>query len=157
MGRPITNPNREEARECERQWRAANPERARERLRRFRANHPEKSGKWRKEHLAEVHEAERKYREANGEQCAERVRRCQLERYGLTPEDYDRLLRDQNGVCVICGRPPQRKRLHVDHDHETGVVRGLLCYRCNTGIGLFGDSVDRLLGAAHYLQQHSGQ
>ncbi len=58
--------------------------------------------------------------------------------YGITKEEYERLLRFQNGVCWICGRQPQTKRLAVDHDHKTGAVRGLLCANnergCNAAI-----------------------
>jgi hypothetical protein len=46
-------------------------------------------------------------------------------------ELYDRLLGEQGGVCAICGNPPKTRRLHIDHDHKTGKVRGLLCHRCN--------------------------
>ena len=49
----------------------------------------------------------------------------------LLPAEYDRLLARQGGVCLICGRPPQTRRLHVDHDHKTGRIRGLLCMPCN--------------------------
>lgn len=55
-------------------------------------------------------------------------------RYGLTLEDYECMLADQGGACAICGAPPKRNRLHVDHDHKTGVVRGLLCARCNSSL-----------------------
>lgn len=50
---------------------------------------------------------------------------------GVTDEQYERLLAAQGGGCAICGNPPKTRRLHVDHDHKTGAVRGLLCYRCN--------------------------
>lgn len=60
-------------------------------------------------------------------------RRCHLlERYGVTLEDYDKILRKQNGVCKICRKHKNTKRhLVVDHDHITGVIRGLLCDSCN--------------------------
>lgn len=55
--------------------------------------------------------------------------------YGLTREDYYRILSEQNGVCYICERPPEairpRRHLAVDHDHKTGRIRGLLCFNCN--------------------------
>src|SRR5207249_694982 len=50
---------------------------------------------------------------------------------GVTDAEYDRLLAAQGGGCAICGNPPKTRRLHVDHDHKTGEVRGLLCHRCN--------------------------
>lgn len=49
----------------------------------------------------------------------------------ISDEEYARRLAAQDGRCLICGRPPQTRRLHVDHDHKTGQVRGLLCYGCN--------------------------
>lgn len=52
--------------------------------------------------------------------------------YGLTPEQYDDMLRAQGGVCAICKKPPKGNRLHVDHCHETGRIRGLLCVSCNS-------------------------
>lgn len=62
-----------------------------------------------------------------------KVREYELRnRYGITPEDYDRMLEEQGGVCAICeGACPTGRRLAVDHDHETGRVRGLLCVNCN--------------------------
>jgi hypothetical protein len=52
-------------------------------------------------------------------------------KYGLSLEQYEEMLRLQGGTCALCGRPPKTYRLNVDHDHITGRVRGLLCYRCN--------------------------
>lgn len=71
-------------------------------------------------------------------------------KYGLTPTQYDELLRKQDGGCAICGRS-EGVRLGVDHDHTDGSVRGILCQRCNTGIGCFEDSPDRLAKALTYL------
>lgn len=53
-------------------------------------------------------------------------------RYGITPAEYDAILKKQGGVCDICKKPrTQKRRLHVDHDHRNGKVRGILCSRCN--------------------------
>lgn len=73
--------------------------------------------------------------------------------YGITTEDYDKMLKDQGGVCKICGGGPSRgdKLLVVDHCHDTGVVRGLLCNKCNTGIGMFRDDLELLKKAVEYL------
>lgn len=79
-----------------------------------------------------------------------------LERYGITPEIYDRMLADQGGVCAICRRPERDGvSLAVDHCHSSSAVRGLLCHMCNRGIGQLADDPDRLLAAAAYLLQHS--
>lgn len=85
------------------------------------------------------------------------AQRPYLRDYGITLEDYKRLLEAQGGVCAICKRPETKQingkviPLAVDHDHVTKLVRGLLCARCNTGIGQFEDNVDFLLAAADYL------
>lgn len=84
------------------------------------------------------------------------VRKATLKKlYGITPEDYDNLFKKQNGVCDICQLPELTKReyLCVDHDHNTGIVRGLLCYNCNTALGKFMDSKDNLRSAIHYLDK----
>lgn len=89
----------------------------------------------------------------------ERHRRKSLlkRKYGITLEQYDALLAQQGGVCAVCRDPiadPRGFRPHIDHDHETGAVRGVLCYRCNTGLGVFRDSVDNLAAAIEYLKRH---
>ncbi len=72
-------------------------------------------------------------------------------KFGLSKAQYDSLLESQGGVCAICSSPPAGKRLAVDHSHLTGEIRKLLCSRCNTGLGLFGDSPESLKKAAEYL------
>jgi len=72
-----------------------------------------------------------------------------LVKYKLSKEEYYSLIEKANGSCQICGLIP--KQLHVDHDHETGRVRGLLCRKCNTGLGKFGDSETLLYKAIEYL------
>lgn len=79
------------------------------------------------------------------------------QKYGMTPEDYEILRDKQKGVCAICKLLPGNKRLHVDHCHETGRVRGLLCSGCNTGLGSLGDSADNLLSAIAYLAAVEGE
>ena len=78
----------------------------------------------------------------------------QLKRkYGLTRSEFDALYAKQKGRCAICGCKPERP-LHVDHDHRTKAVRGLLCGDCNTGIGLLRESLQTLKNALAYLQSH---
>lgn len=76
--------------------------------------------------------------------------------YGLTLERYDEMVEEQHGGCAICGEPPdgKHKYFHVDHNHETMIVRGLLCSRCNTAIGLFKEDIDRMKLAIKYLEDH---
>ena len=71
-------------------------------------------------------------------------------KYNLTPGEYNQMALNQNGRCAICEQPI---KLHVDHDHETGKVRGLLCQRCNTGSGLFKHDVKILRNAVKYFKK----
>lgn len=74
--------------------------------------------------------------------------------YGITPERFSEMLKEQDGVCRIC-RMPMNPKICIDHDHVTGKVRGLLCHNCNVGLGNFGHLITILLEAAKYLQSHS--
>ena len=72
--------------------------------------------------------------------------------YGFEPGEYEKVLEYQQGVCYICGKPPKPgKNLHVDHDHKTGLTRGLLCWKDNAAVAKFKDDVFLLLRAAVYL------
>ena len=79
-------------------------------------------------------------------------------RYGITSEDYDRMLKEQGGCCKICGsdEPMHRtKYFTVDHCHETGKVRGLLCHPCNVMLGQAQDNINTLEKAIDYLKEHA--
>lgn len=77
-----------------------------------------------------------------------------LAKYGLTREQFDALSETQKGLCAICSGPSRgKKRLSVDHDHETLDIRGLLCDPCNTGLGMFRDNPDLLFAAIRYLMR----
>ena len=82
-----------------------------------------------------------------------------LRRYGMTIEQYDIMLRAQEGRCAICRTDKPKghggKTFHVDHDHTTGRVRGLLCSPCNSGLGHLGDDPDRIRAALAYLEETS--
>lgn len=83
-------------------------------------------------------------------------RRSEMYRlYGITMAEYDTMLKGQGGVCAACGgrEDVKGRRLCVDHDHDTGRVRGLLCHKCNTAIGLGKDSIAWVLGLAGYLME----
>jgi hypothetical protein len=73
--------------------------------------------------------------------------------FGITADDFDAMLAAQGGCCAICGQRPEREAsLHVDHDHLTGRIRGIVCLNCNQGLGKFGDDPAVLERAAAYLR-----
>jgi len=76
-----------------------------------------------------------------------------LKLYGLTLEQYDTMLEAQGGSCVTCGGNNNGKRLVVDHCHKTGKVRGLLCNRCNSAMGLVDDNTNTLNAMIKYLSE----
>ena len=121
----------------------ADPEPMKARARRWQAANPER-----------VAENLRRYQESGRKAAADR--RSHLKRkFGLTVEQYDEMLAAQGGGCAICGRPPRDDiSLHVDHDHDTGQVRGLVCFRCNNALGDFNESQALLVSAAEYLDRH---
>jgi hypothetical protein len=74
-------------------------------------------------------------------------------KYGLSEEGYQELWDRQSGLCAICGKSEEvTRRLHVDHCHDTKIIRGLLCGKCNRGIGMFDDSEELLNSAIAYLR-----
>jgi hypothetical protein len=99
-------------------------------------------------------------RKARYQTNRDRARDLDFQRkYGITLNDYRRMEKDQGGVCAICGQPETGERngkprfLAVDHDHDTGKVRGLLCGKCNPGIGYFDHDADLLECAIAYLKR----
>lgn len=80
-------------------------------------------------------------------------------KYGITLEDYNRMLLEQEGRCAICKELPTGEQpwLHVDHSHETGQVRRLLCFTCNVGLGSFQDDPDLLSKAIVYLKSFDAE
>jgi predicted nucleic acid-binding Zn ribbon protein len=86
------------------------------------------------------------------DRCTATARRRRA--YGLTTSEYRALLDHQRGRCAICDRLPRTRPLHVDHDHRTGLVRGLLCSRCNHDLlGAAHERPDLLRAAAWYLDE----
>lgn len=70
----------------------------------------------------------------------------------MMPGDVDKLLSEQNGVCAIC---KEEVKLCIDHNHETGKVRGLLCQKCNAGVGMLRESLTIVLAVYDYLKKHN--
>ena len=79
-------------------------------------------------------------------------------RYGMTVEEYRQRVDAQHGRCAVCGDEPENGgRLHVDHNHESGAVRDLLCRPCNQALGLARDDPSRLRLMAAYLERHESK
>ena len=96
-----------------------------------------------------------KYRENNRPHIRKIMRNGNLlRRRGITIVDYEKRLEDQGGVCAICGTSDSGRVgvFFVDHCHDTGNVRGLLCRRCNSGLGMFQESAVVLKKALCYMQ-----
>jgi len=106
-------------------------------------------------------EYNKEYRQRNKDKVLEIERKSKLKMaYGITPGQYDAMLKAQDGKCAICStkKPGGRtKMFFIDHCHTNGNVRGLLCMRCNTGLGLFLDNPKFLLNAINYLKENSSE
>ena len=81
--------------------------------------------------------------------------------YGVTIQEYNKLVEEQKGLCAICqlppkGNTPKTSVLHIDHDHETNEIRELLCWACNVGLGMLKDNPQLCDKAAAYLRRHHG-
>jgi hypothetical protein len=100
--------------------------------------------KWEKRNPEKAREYERRHA---GQRMTSYLRR----KYNITKVDYDTFMIAQRGLCAICGGCNKKHRLSVDHCHSSGKVRGLLCKKCNTAIGLLKDSVAMLEKALAYL------
>ncbi|MEW6626562.1 MAG: endonuclease VII domain-containing protein [Pseudomonadota bacterium] len=157
--------NREAAKAKTAQWREENPGRNAQNAKRWRDANPEKAAAaqkaWRDANREKVRQKQREWRERTGYNQKRKERgestKQQLRLYGLTVEDYGRLLRTQGGVCAICASPEpgmkRASRLYVDHCHDTGRVRGLLCRACNTMLGCVQDKPELLRAGASYLER----
>lgn len=116
--------------------------------REYYARNREKRNRYQREYRAKNAEREKqKMAEYRASGRPEELRK--MRQYGITEDEYQVMLKAQGGRCAICDAPMEGP--HIDHDHQSGKVRGLLCFSCNTGLGHLGDDRDRLLGALTYL------
>lgn len=179
---PDTPAERKAKRAWDAKERAKDPERFKQRQReaqkRYNEKHKEELAERRRVHRANNLEAERaRGREEyarNREARAEAARRWKaknrekflagsrvnnLKRYGLTPETRNALFVAQGSVCAACGSPDPKgiRGWHVDHDHVTGKVRGIVCLYCNVALGKVQDSVERLQRLIVYLEKNNAR
>jgi hypothetical protein len=115
-----------------------------------RAKHKLEMREWRSRNLVKSNEQARAYRARNPDQ----VRSSNLKKiYGITLDQFNDLFLSQGSKCAICkGDASNGKNWHVDHCHQTGRIRGILCHPCNLMIGHAGDDVERLLLSVEYLK-----
>lgn len=126
--------NKENLREYYKKYRMENADKKKEQDKKYREANPDKV---RKNSLAYIN----RNKEALEEKRIKRV-------YGINKTEYQEMLERQEGKCAICKK---KEKLVIDHDHESGKVRGLLCTRCNTAIGYFLDDIESIKSAISYL------
>ncbi len=111
-----------------------------------------KNENYEREYYLKIKERRKQYLAENKKHIQKRARNYSLKRkYEITIEDYNLMYNKQQGKCAICGNPEEL--LHIDHNHITGEVRGLLCLKCNRGIGFLNDDIKILEQALAYLKQ----
>lgn len=99
-----------------------------------------------------MREYKRRWERENADRLRVQRKNGDIRRYGIEPADFELMLVEQGGLCAICRGLDQRgDQLHIDHCHTSGKVRGLLCGRCNRGLGMFLDSPNLLVSAIQYL------
>ena len=133
--------NKERAAELNRAWAKSNPERRREIDAKYRASDGGRKNRERKR---------REYVKNRDAILARNRRRYFVRTYGLSPQSLDELIGKCAGRCHICLRTSPR--MHVDHNHASGKVRGYLCHACNLALGYLRDDIDVLLKAIDYLR-----
>lgn len=96
------------------------------------------------------------YRKNNEKREKERSRENLIKAYGITPKDYNKIFEEQKGCCAICERHQTefKKKLSIDHNHNDGQVRGLLCHNCNVGLGNFKDDIELMKRGIDYLNKY---
>ncbi len=147
--------NIEEKRAVQRDYNATH----REERRAYYATHVAERKAWNEANREKIRAQQKLWRDGNPERNAVNMRRQRLKRkYGLTPKAFDAMWIGQGECCAIPGCdstcPPLsngRDRRYVDHDHATGMVRGIVCHDCNMALGHVFDSVERLAGMITYL------
>ena len=111
--------------------------------------------RWVEAHPEQVREQQNRWAREHPDKVKLKRRKSTLSAYGMSLEDYNAMFEAQEGCCAICGRHQSEldKILVIDHNHDTGEVRRLLCSACNAGIGMFQEDVNLLLNAIEYLRQ----
>lgn len=162
--------NPEKVREARQRYRAKNKDLLNARARQWRADNPERV----QQQYADSAERRREYQRERYKQNPEKIiarnreyaqrpeivvrtrERALARKYGMTYAEYHALNVAQEGKCAACGGPPGQIGMVVDHNHTTGAVRGLLCGRCNSALGLLGDSAAKVAQLLDYVRRTDG-
>jgi hypothetical protein len=114
-----------------------------------------RTNKWKSDNPERKRIANKNWHQRNLEKNKLRAWAAHLKRkFNISVSEWDEMYAEQNGRCKICHQPQDTQRLAVDHDHETGEVRGLLCRTCNTAIGLMNDDPIILASAIKYVTRN---
>ena len=126
-----------------------NKEKINARNKAYREKNKEKIKAYREKNKEKIRAYTEKYKEKH---YANQLKRL----YGLELHEYNLMFTEQKGKCACCGSHQNEltKKFAVDHDHDTGLIRGLLCSNCNTAIGRLGDNIEGLMKALNYLEKH---
>ena len=119
-------------------------------MRRYCEENREKRKRYAKEYRRKNREKIKAYRKGYNDSFRGFTKRLWL-CYNITPEQHQQLYVDQNGCCALCDESVAYDKICVDHNHKTGKIRGLLCHRCNHGLGCLGDNIEGLRRAVKYL------
>ena len=152
--------HKSEKKEYNKQYKIENKEKTKEYNKDYRGKNKEKLKKGLKKYREENKNKLKEYSKKNylKKSCyyKNHSKECRFKKYNITLEEYNIMLEKQNYKCAICGKTKSEngkngKSFAIDHNHETGEVRGLLCNNCNAGIGFFKDSVEITVRATAYL------
>jgi hypothetical protein len=163
--------SKEEIRKCQKQYRDTHKEEIKKYMKQYRADNKEEISEYGKEYNKKYYqenkeeikknsienEIGKKYYALNKVKMNKQGRVNRLKKYfGITVEQYNFILDKQNGCCNMCKKHHSefKRALAVDHDHSTGLIRGLLCHSCNRGLGYLHDNIDTLINGIEHLKSN---
>lgn len=145
----MTEEQKEKRKEQRRIWNIKNKEKIKQQKRAWALANAEKRREtakaWKRKNREKVNQKKKEYQKRYGIAIA-------TKKYGITIDEYNSLYSKQNGLCAICGEGKDYL-LCIDHCHKTGIVRGLLCKKCNLGLGWFRDNPEFIKHAYHYISR----
>lgn len=142
--------------EYQREYAIKNRDRLRSQRKKYYIDNKEsilrRNREWRRSHPEMVKARHKRYYAEHKKEYNEKARKCYFKKdYGITIEQYNDMVKDAGGKCQICRRA---LKLHVDHNHATGKVRGILCFACNAALGGMRDRIWVLERAIEYLEKN---